>query len=260
MKIEKVVKVMNFQSLLKINAAKERAEAFQDVGEEVTKIIKELIYNKNMNLDKNVLIPDKTKPKLNIYIANDYGFCGNFNASVRAKIREQMDAYKIIVGKKITYNDDKTVLKIDKDDFKARIGEIEKIIDSGLKEMLYSEINLYYVHYYSYTEFKFREIQLFPIEFDGKYYEGHDFVSETNITDMLKGLVSFYISYQVKLAEEISIASENVLRKQITDMALDRIKEVKEEKKHEDAKDKLARTILKNVENYKRTMEEVEYE
>ena len=255
MKIEKVVKVMNFQSLLKINAAKEKAESYQDVGDKVTEIIKELIYNKNMNLDKNVLVPDKTKPKLNIFIANDYGFCGNFNATVRQKIREHSDDYKIIIGKKIPYNDDKTVLKIDKEDFKDRIGDIEKIIDDGLRRMAYSEINLYYVHYYSYTEFGFKEIQLFPIEFDGKYFEGHDYVSETNVDEMLKGLVSFYISYQVQMAEEISVASENVLRKQITDMALDRIKDVNQEKEHALRKEKLSKSILKTVENYKRNME-----
>ena len=247
---------MNFQSLLKINAAKQKAEVYQNVGDEVTKIIKELIYNKNMNLDKNVLIPDKSKPKLNIYIANDYGFCGNFNATVRQKIREHTEDFKIIIGKKIPYNDDKTLLKIDKDEFKKRIGEIEKIIDDGLRDMSYSEINLYYVHYYSYTEFGFKQIQLFPIEFDGKYYEGHDYVSETKVDEMLKGLISFYISYQVQIAEEISVASENVLRKQITDMALDRIKEVNSEKAHKERKEKLSKSILKTVENYKRNMEE----
>lgn len=255
MKIEKVVKVMNFQSLLKIGAAKDKAEAYQNVGDEVTKIIKELIYNKNLNLDKNVLVPDSTKPKLNIYIANDYGFCGNFNASIRQKIRERLDDYKIIIGKKIPYNDDKTILKIDKDDFKLRIGEIERIIDCGLKENSYSEINLYYIHYYSYTEFGFKEIQLFPIEFDGNYFEGHDYVSESDIIEILKGLVSFYISYQVQIAEEISVASENVLRKQITDMALDRIEEETEERQHLERKEKLAKSILKTVENYKRNVE-----
>lgn len=255
MELEKIVKVMNFQSLLKINNAKEKAEAYQDVGEKITNIYKEIAYNKNLNLDKNTLIPDPTKPKLGIYIANDYGFCGNFNAEIRHKIMDDVDAYKIIIGKKITHKDDKTVLKIDKDSFKERIADIEKIINDGLKDMSYSEISLYYIHYYSFTKFEFREIKLFPVEWDGKYYEGYDYVSETPIIDVLKGMMSFYISYQIKMAEEISEASENVLRKHITDQALDRIKEIKEEKKNEDNKQKIAKSILKNVENYKRIME-----
>ena len=255
MKIKKIVKVMNFQTLLRINSAKEKAEAYQNVGTQVTNIIKEIVYNKNIVLDKNALVPDSTKPKLNIYIANDYGFCGNFNASIREQIKKDVDAYKIIVGKKITYKDDKTLIKIDKEDFKEHLTEIEGIINDGLRDGSYSEINLYYNHYYTYTQFGFLELKLFPLEFDGEYYEGYDYVSETDIASLLHGLISFYVSYQVKMAEEISVASENVLRKQITDMALDRIEVIEEEERHQKNKEKLSKTVLKNVENYKRVME-----
>ncbi len=47
------------------------------------------MYNKNLILDKKILTPDPTKPELNIYIANDYGFCGNFNSSVSNQIRKE---------------------------------------------------------------------------------------------------------------------------------------------------------------------------
>lgn len=255
MKIKKIVKVMNFQTLLRINSAKKKAEIYQDVGKEVTDIISEIVYNKNIVLDKNVLIADPSKPKLNIYIANDYGFCGNFNSSIRHQINKDSDAYKIIVGKKITYKDDKTLIKIDKDSFKEHLQEIEETINNGLKEQKYSQINLYYNHYYSYTQFGFVGLQLFPLEFKGEYYEGHDYVSETDIPSLLQGLISFYISYQIKMAEEVSVASENVLRKQITDMALDRIEVIEEENRHQINKNKLSKSVLKNVENYKRVLE-----
>jgi F0F1-type ATP synthase gamma subunit len=163
--------------------------------------------------------------------------------------------YKIIIGKKINYKDDKTILKINKDDFQGKIELIEHTIDEALKDLSYSEINLYYNHYYSYTQFGFLKLKLFPIEFNGEDYDGHDFVFETDITKMLKGMLSFYISYQVKMAEEISVASENVLRNQITNMALDRIEEIETEKMHEERKEKLEGTIRKNVENYKRILE-----
>lgn len=255
MKIKKIVKVMNFQTLLKINSAKKKAEIYQDVGKEVTDIIQSIVYNKNLILDKNVLKPDSTKPRLNIYIANDYGFCGDFNASIRQQIKKDIDDYKIIIGKKIIYSDDKTLLKINKDEFQSKVGLIEKTIDKALEDLSYSEINLYYNHYYSYTQFGFLKLQLFPIEFKGEEYDGHDFVSETNIEKMLKGLLSFYVCYQIKMAEEISVASENVLRNQITNMALDRIEEIETEQLHEERKSKLEKTILKNVENYKRILE-----
>ncbi len=251
---------MNFQTLLKINSAKERAETYQNVGKEITDLLKTIVYNKNLVLDKNILEYDKTKPKLNIYVANDYGFCGDFNASVRHQIKKDEDAYKIIIGKKILYHDDKTLLKINKDEFDKRIVDIEKLIDESLRSMSYSEINLYYNHYYSYTQFGFLKLQLFPIEFDGELYEGTDYVSETNVFDMIKGMISFYVCYQIKMAEAISIASENVLRNQITNMALDRIEEREIEELNEERKEKLQKVILKNVENYKRITEGETYE
>lgn len=255
MKVKKIVKVMNFQTLLKINSAKEKAEAYQDVGKEVTNLLKSIAYNKNLILDKNTLIPDPSKPKLNIYIANDYGFCGDFNASIRHQIAEDRDAYKIIIGKKIPYSDELTLLKMNKDEFDEKVGLIENTINEALQELSYSEINLYYNHYYSYTQFGFLKLQLFPVEFDGETYDGHDFVFETDISKMLKGLLSFYVCYQIKMAEEISVASENVLRNQITSLALDKIEEIETEQKHEERRARLDATIRKNVENYKRILE-----
>ena len=66
--------------------------------------------------------------KLNIYIANDYGFCGNFNSQVARQIKQDKNDYKIIIGKKIIYHDDKTILKIEKDKFYKEFNKIEKAV------------------------------------------------------------------------------------------------------------------------------------
>ena len=66
---------MNFHSLLRVDASKREAESYRNVGEEITKIIKSIVYNKNLVLDKKVIMPNPNNSKLNIYIANDYGFC-----------------------------------------------------------------------------------------------------------------------------------------------------------------------------------------
>ena len=113
MRIKNVVKVMNFHSLLRVDASKREAESYRNVGDEITKIIKTIVYNKNLVLDKKVIMPNPNNNKLNIYIANDYGFCGNFNSQIARQIRQDKDDYKIIIGKKIVYNDDKVILKID---------------------------------------------------------------------------------------------------------------------------------------------------
>lgn len=251
-KIKNVVKVMNFQSLLRMNKALEQADKYRDVGKEITEILRRIMYNKNLILDKNILIPDADKPKLNIYIANDYGFCGNFNSEVSRQIKKDINEYKIIIGKKILYNDDKVLLKIEKDEFKEKFIEIEKCIDEAIHSMNYSHVNVYYNHYHSLTSFEFVKIQLFPVEFKGEYYEGEDFVIETDINRFIGSLMTFYICYQLRMCESISYAAENVLRSQITSSALDKIKEREEEMLHEDMKKKKEKSILKSVENFKK--------
>lgn len=254
MKIKNVVKVMNFQSLLRMDKSLKEAEKYRNVGDEVTEILRRIMYNKNLILDKKIITPDPTKPPLNIYIANDYGFCGNFNAEISRSIKNDKNCYKIIIGKKIVYKDDKILLKIDKEDFNKRFGEIEKTIENALDSMNYSAINVYYNHYYSLTSFKFVKIQLFPVEFKGEYYEGEDFVIETNIIGFINSLMSFYICYQLRMCESISYAAENVLRSQITSSALDKIEEREEEIRHEEIKIKKEKSILKSVENFKKIM------
>lgn len=252
MRIKNVVKVMNFHSLLRVDKARKTADKYLTVGEEITKILTTILYNKNLVLDKKVLLPDKNNPILDIYIANDYGFCGDFNAAVRRAINKNKDNYKIIIGSKISYKDDKTVIKIDKDNFQQDFYKIENYIDKSLINMTYSEINVYYNHYYSSTSFEFKKINLFPLEFNGEYYEGKDFVAETDLELMIKSLVSFYICYQLKMCECISEAAENMERNQITRMALDKIEELEEEERNEEFRKKTEIAVKKNVENYKK--------
>lgn len=254
MRIKNVVKVMNFHSLLRVDVSKRQAETYRNVGNEITKIIKTIVYNKNLILDKKVIMPDPNMAKLNIYIANDYGFCGNFNSQVAKQIKEDINDYKIIIGKKITYNDSRVILKINKDDFYKEFSKIEKTIDDAIRNSTYSEINLYYNHYNSSTSFEFRKLTLFPIEFDGDYDEKNDFVIETDITSMLHSLLSFYILYELRMCECISRAAENVLRNQITSEALDKIEELEEEESNKQRKEKKDKLILKTVENFKKTV------
>ena len=252
MRIKNVVKVMNFHSLLRVDKSKKQAESYRNVGEEITKIIKSIVYNKNLVLDKKVITPDPNMQKLNIYIANDYGFCGNFNSQVSRQIRKDLDDYKIIIGSKIVYNDDKTILKIDKDNFYKEFDKIEETIDNAIRNATYSEINLYYNHYNSNTSFEFRKLTLFPVDFDGEYETKNDFVIETDITSMLQSLLSFYILYELRMCECISRAAENILRSQITSEALETIEEMEIEQANVIRREKKSKLVKKTVENFKK--------
>ena len=118
--------------------------------------------------------------------------------------------------------------------------------------MSYSEINLYYNHYNSSTSFEFRKLTLFPIDFDGEYDTKNDFVIETDITNMLHSLLSFYILYELRMCECISRAAENVIRSQITSQALDKIEEIEQDDENRRRKEKKNNLVLKTVENFKK--------
>lgn len=251
-KIKNVVKVMNFQALLQMDKALKQADKYKDVGKEITDILGRILYNKNLILDKKILTPDQSLPELNIYIANDYGFCGNFNSEVSKRIRKDVNAYKIIIGKKIVYTDDLVLLKMGKDDFSKRFGEIQECVEDAIRSMHYSRLNVFYNHYYSLTSFEFLKIQLFPVEFKGEYYEGEDFIAETDLNGLISRLVSFYVCYQLKMCESISFAAENVLRSQITSSALEKLEEKEEEQRHEELKKRKEKSVLKSVENFKK--------
>ena len=252
MKIKNVVKVMNFQALLRMDKALKEADKYRNVGKEITDILSRIMYNKNLILDKKILTPDEEKPELNIYIANDYGFCGNFNAEISRRVRRDVDAYKIIIGKKIIYNDDKVLLKINKEDFFKRFHEIEECVENAIRSMNYSRINVFYNHYYSMSSFEFLRIQLFPVEFKGELYDGEDFVAETDLNGLISRLASFYVCYQLKMCESISYAAENVLRSQITSSALEKLDEKEKEERHEEMKRRKEKSVLKSVENFKK--------
>ena len=252
--LTKVVKVMNFQALLKVDKARRVANELMNVSEELTSIMTRIMYNKNLILDKNILIPDPSKPKLSIYIASDYGFCGNFNDMILKQILEDKDCYKIIIGKQIKYSDDKVILAMDKKSFYDRFGDIEEIIKEAILNLSYSEINIYYNHYYNSTTFDFMGKKVFPAPFEGDYYEGEDFVIETDISKMLSNMMAFYICYELQMYEKNSFASENIKRSIITRLSLDRLKEIEEENRVNELKEIREKSVLKTVENYKKSM------
>ena len=251
-KIKNVVKVMNFQALLRMDKALRQADKYKDVGKEITDILGRILYNKNLILDKRILTPDEGLPELNIYIANDYGFCGNFNSEVSRRIKKDTDAKKIIIGKKIVFNDDTVLLRMSKEEFPTRFGEIQECVEDAIRSMNYSKINVFYNHYYSMSSFEFLKIQLFPVEFKGELYEGEDFVAETDLNGLISRLASFYVCYQLKMCESISYAAENVLRSQITSSALEKLDEKEKEERHEEMKRRKEKSVLKSVENFKK--------
>jgi len=216
-------------------------EALNDTGSSNTNLI--VILNDNeMSISKNVggLSTFLTR----IRTRKSYNKSNNYIKRITLRIP--------FIGKKIVYSDDKTLLKIEKDNFNNELGRIEKTIDESIHNAAYSEINLYYNHYNSSTSFEFKKLNLFPLKFEGEYYSNKDFVIETDITSMIYSLLTFYIMYQLRMCECISRAAENTIRNQITREAIDKIEQIEEEQSNELRKEKKTILINKTVDNYKK--------
>ena len=80
MGVKNVVKVMNFHSLIRVDAAKRKAKSYQVMEKEVMFMLDQIMNNRNLLLDKSILKPNPNKPKLTIYLGSDMGFCCNYNS------------------------------------------------------------------------------------------------------------------------------------------------------------------------------------
>ena len=255
MNLKNVVKVMNFHSLVRVDKARNTAESFFMSEVARTEMINKIIYNKNLILDKKKLIPNPNKEKLNIYIGNDYGFCGNFNSTIREQIRNDKGIKKIIIGEKIATKDDDLILYMTKEKFNTNFNEIEKIILDAVLEMKYSEINLVYNRYYSISDLRFVKIKIFPVEFEEqkelKKMYTEDYIIEGNSNEILINLISLYICWQIRIAECNSFASENVMRQQVTQESMKKIDERNEELERENRKTIKNIKFQKIIENFR---------
>lgn len=214
MQLDKVSDTLKVKALESIKDSKTKVSAYKQTSEEILNIIKELIYNNNLDVDKNVFKPEVTKPKLNIYIAYDEDLYGEFNNIITNKIKEDIDSYKIIIGGNVD-KDLNSILKIKKEEFKDRIKDIEEIIDAGLKKMSFSEINLNYIYYESYNHFSYKKVKLFPFAFNGTNTDGKRYICKTDSEVVIKGLLSFYILHEIIEAEENSRTSGYSLKREL---------------------------------------------
>lgn len=256
--IENIVKVMNFHSLLRVDKSKRKAEMFFNLGEKLNKTICEIYYNKNLKLDKKIIFENPKGDIINIYIANDLGFCGNFNSLITKSLNEDKGVKKIIIGKKINYLDKSLLFKIEKERFESDFSKIQELIYTYINEYKLKEVNIIYNHYYNTNDIRFEKIKLFPVKLEMP--EGLnldvDFVSETSINNILSGLLSYYICYKIRIAEENSLASENIMRERITHEAITKITNRNQEKAKAKRKANKYKSFKKQLGNYRKVDDE----
>lgn len=257
MSVKNVVKVMNFHSLLRVDKSRKKAAMFFDTEKELLKLIKKVMFNKNIILDKKMLTPKDENPVLTVYIGNDLGFCGDFNFSVNKEVRKD-DGYKIIIGKKVHYfeEDEKILLYQSKEDFFLDFSKVQNIIVDGIFNNKYSEINVVYNQYYNINHLEFTRTKLYPFDYekdrDDDVDYDEDFAQETDIHVLISNMIALYICYELKICETNSFAAENVIRQQLTSESLKKIDELEEEKFKEERKVRKQKDFQKIVENYRK--------
>lgn len=252
MRIKTIVKVMNFHSLLHIDAARRMTEKYIRMEAEVTKIIDIIMNNRNFILDRISLNPSENLPPLNIYIGSDYSFCGGLNSLVNGSMMEDDEADKIIVGRKLRASSASNIkLAMTKEEFDEEYFLVEKELEDSVYHLRHSSINVVYNHYYHAGRIALRKKKIFPIPIASEP-EGYteDFVVEGNVDQLLRSLTSTYASYEVKIASINSFASENIMRQNATTESLKKIDEMMEEQARVERKEKKQKAFGKVLDSY----------
>lgn len=250
--IRNVVKVMNFHSLLRVDKAKKKADRYLKLEEELLSFMSTILNNKNLNLDKKLIVSNPNGKVINIYIANDLGFCSNFNSSVKKNAKEEANALKIIVGSKIFMEDKNILLNISKEECYADFSKISNLISPYLYNKDIKEINAIYNRYYSVSEIKIEKKKLFPLKLPNDSGNNYDFVTESDVAMIFDDLIMAYIGCEFKIIESNSWASENIMRKNLTDQSLKKIDELDEKNRKIIRKEEKYNAFKKQMSNYRK--------
>jgi len=250
--VENIVKIMNFHSLVRIEKSKEEAEKHFAVEQQLTNMIAQILYNKNLNIDKKIIRENQKGMILNIYIGNDLGFCGNFNSVINVELKKDLEAKKIIIGKKINNEDPNVILNITKEDFYKEFKSVEEIIYEYIKNKKIKELNVIYNRYYNVNDIRFEKKRIFPIDINETDINIEvDYTIETDIANVLNSMISLYLTYEIKILEINSWASENVMRERVTRESIKKIEEFSEEKAKSERKQKKLESFRKQLNNYR---------
>ena len=251
MKVKSIVKVMNFHSLLRVDNSKRKAEQYFEYEQCVRDFIDNILNNKNLILDKKMIKMNDKGNELNIYIANDLGFCGNFNSNIKEVLSNDKENDKIIIGKKISKGNeyDNVIFYITKEEFNSKKDDIHLYLVESIKNSKYKSINIIYNHYYNVSKIERVKKQILPLEKndDVKYKE--DFAVEGDLRSILINIMALYLSYEIRVAVENSYASENIMRQMITKESLDKIDDIERQNLNKLRKYKKTKNLKKQLDN-----------
>ena len=256
MKIKAVVKVMNFHSLLRVDNSRRKAEHFSAMQSELVQMMRIIVNNRNLKLDKLVTDPDPSLPVLRFYIGSDFGFCGNVNSSVSSMMNDVDNVEMVVIGKKLrTAGGGASMHMTQEECVGERFNEIKEYLIRAIREKCWSGIEIAYNRYYNSGLIKPQIERIYPLDLteDGSTDEAAllaDFMIEGDPKELLQGMMISYLQYEIKIALASAYASENLMRQNSTSESLKKIDEIEEENLKVERKEKNAEAFKKTTESY----------
>lgn len=255
MGVKNVVKVMNFHALIRVDAAKRKARRYQLMEKEVMSMLDQIMNNRNLILDKNILKPNPEKPTLTIYLGSDFGFCSNYNSLVNGEIDRNPDGDKILIGRKLRRNAEHVLLRMEQDEMEDRVQELEKILKTSIIRRQHSAIDVVFNRYINATESCKDVCRIYPFEVSRdaapEDYRD-DFMIDGDVETLLTDLLATYLIYQLQIVRTSGYASENIMRQNTTSESLKKIEEREELQRMEERRERRAEEFSKVIENYQK--------
>lgn len=251
MNVRNVVKVMNFHALIRVDNARRKAEKYRMMEAQLQRMMASILYNRNLILDKRLILPDENAPEINIYLGSDFGFCSNYNSQINDRLATDHNSRKILIGRKLHGRDDENVLfRTSCSDLEAEFGRIREILGDAIRGRSCSRINIIYNHYENTSTIYFQKTCIYPVETDQEAGFTEDFVMEGKPAELLRDLMAAYVNYELMLAVVSGRAAENVLRQNATTESLKKIDEMEEEHVRVERREKNNKEFQKVIDNY----------
>ena len=251
MKVKSVVKVMNFHSLLRVEKSRRRAERYSSMQVELETMMKSIMNNRNLRMDKIIRMPDPDKPVLRIYLGSDFGFCGSINTSVAQVMNEDVNSEKIVIGKKFKHHDEADLTML-QEEIEERFPEIKEYFRRAVTERCWSAVELVYNRYYSISQIKRIVHRIYPLELEEDDFgnASGDYIIEGDPERMLTEMIVLYLTEAFRIATASAYASENITRRNVTQESLKKIDEIEEENRKAERKEKNRISFSKTIDTY----------
>lgn len=251
MNVKTVVKVMNFHSLLRVDASRRRADRYSAMKDELESMMHIILNNRNLRLDKYIRLPDPNLPVLRIYLGSDIGFCGSVNASVSSVLSKDETSEKIVVGKKLRKSGEVS-LYVTQEDMNGKFREIRSYLERAVRKRCWSAVELVYNHYYNMSSIRQEVQRIYPLEMDERESSRFldDFVFECDPEQMLEEMVISYLVYELRIAVASAYASENIMRQNATSESLKKLDEAEAEELRMMRKERNLKAVQKTTDSF----------